>query len=76
MSTYQLFYGKACQLPIELEHKAMWALKKLNLEWNDAMNLRQSQLNKIDEFSLRVYESSSLYKQRMKLYQDHQIEHQ
>ena len=32
MSPYQIVYGKACHLPLELEHKAHWALKKLNWE--------------------------------------------
>ncbi|XP_047252168.1 uncharacterized protein LOC124887045 [Capsicum annuum] len=28
MSLFQLVYEKACHLPIELEHKALWALKR------------------------------------------------
>jgi hypothetical protein len=73
MSPYQLVYGKACHLPIELEYKALWALKHLNLNWDDVKNLRLEQLNELDEFRLHAYERSDLYKERMKKYHDQRI---
>ncbi|XP_070004231.1 uncharacterized protein [Nicotiana sylvestris] len=73
MYPYILVFGKAYHLPVELDHKAMWALKKLNLEWDVATNLRVSQLNELDEFWYHAYTSSSLYKEKMKYLHDKYI---
>jgi hypothetical protein len=33
---YKMVYGKAHHLPLELEHKAFWAIKKLNYDFKAA----------------------------------------
>ncbi|PHT38196.1 hypothetical protein CQW23_21769 [Capsicum baccatum] len=73
MSPYQLVYENAYHLTIELEHKALWELKQLNLKWDNAMNRRLEQLNEMDEFCLQAYERSDLYKERVKKYHDRWI---
>ena len=40
MSPYKIVYGKPCHLPLELEYKAMWAIKKLNYDFQAAKEKR------------------------------------
>ncbi|XP_070029878.1 uncharacterized protein [Nicotiana sylvestris] len=73
MSPYRLVFGKACHHSVELDHKAMRALMKFNLEWDVATNLRVAQMNELDEFWYHAYTSSSLYKEKMKYLHDKYI---
>ncbi|XP_013719826.1 uncharacterized protein LOC111211112 [Brassica napus] len=70
---FHLLYGKSCHLPVELEHKAAWAVKLLNFDIKPAAERRLIQLNELDEIRHLAYENSKLYKGRTKPYDDKKI---
>nr|GEU65194.1 probable indole-3-pyruvate monooxygenase YUCCA10 [Tanacetum cinerariifolium] len=46
---YKLVYGKSFHLPIELEHRAYWSLKHVNLNLKTAGDHRKLQLNELSK---------------------------
>ncbi|GJY83962.1 reverse transcriptase domain-containing protein [Tanacetum coccineum] len=70
---YKLVYGKSCHLPIELEHRAYWALKHANFDLKTAGDHRKLQLNELNELRDQAYENSLIYKERTKKLHDSKI---
>nr|GMC99893.1 protein NYNRIN-like [Ipomoea batatas] len=72
-SPFMLVYGKSCHLPMEVEHKAHWAIKNLNMDLQLEGEKRLLQLNELEEFRLEAYENAKIYKEKTKRWHDKHI---
>ena len=62
MSPFLLVYGKACQLLVELEHRAYWETRVLNMDSKVVREKQMPQLCELDEFRNEAYENAQIYK--------------
>ena len=73
MSPYKIVFGKPCHLPLELEYKAMWAIKKLNYDFQATKEEILLQMNELEELRNEAYDNARIYKNKTKKWHDQKI---
>ena len=73
MSPFKLVYGKPCHLPVEIEHKAFWAIREINTDSLTAGEERILELHELEEMLQLSYENTRILKERTKKVHDEYI---
>ena len=60
MSPYMIVFRKSCHLPLELEYKVMWVIKKLNCDFKVAKEKRLLQMNELEELRNEAYDNDRI----------------
>jgi len=73
MSPFRVVLGKPSHLPVELKHRAMWAVKTLNLDLEAAGVERKLQLSEVEVIRAQAYKNSRMHKERAELFPNRHI---
>ncbi|XP_027348039.1 uncharacterized protein LOC113859471 [Abrus precatorius] len=73
MSPFRVVFGKACHLPLEIEHRSYWAVKSCNMTLKQAKKERKLSFQELDKLCLQAYENSRMYKEKVRKFHDTKI---